>query len=304
MAEYKAQHFIPRSYLAAWCDPDTPGSQEPYVWVFPKGGGAGRRKAPHNIFTETDLYTIRMPDGSRDLRLEHGLSGLEASFADIRKNVLEPRAVLSESEHFTLAVFMAAMQARTPKQRDHWQQQWQGILEQGERMMESVRRMTPAERKRLPPAIGSGAGSLSLNEVRSLASNPVPSLLYSAISGKGPLLYQMHLSIFCTTSDPGFITSDAPCVIFDPDARNRPFPYNATGLAFPTVEVTLPISPTQLAFISHKRLRPYIDVPDAIVHEVNRLTRGFANDEFVVSRDRTEPGWYDLGTPPSPSPAT
>lgn len=303
MAEHKAQHFIPRSYLAAWCDPDTPVGHEPYVWVFPKDGGAGRRKAPHNIFTETDLYTVRTPDGSRDLRLEHGLSGLEAAFADIRKKTIEPRGELSEADRFMLTAFMAAMQARTLKQRDHWQGQFKGVVEQGERMMESIRRMSPAERKRLPPSLGSGSSPrFSLAEVRSLAANPIPSLLYTAISGMGPLLYQMHLSIFCTTSDPGFITSDAPCVVFDPEARRRPFPFNATGLAFPTVEVTLPISPTRLALISHKQLRPYIDAPDAIVHELNRLNRGYANEKFVVSRDHTQPGWYDWGTPSATSP--
>jgi hypothetical protein len=295
MAEHKAQHFIPRSYLAAWCDPDTPRGYEPYVWVFPKESGPGRRNAPRNIFTETDLYTIRTSDASRDLRLEHGLSELEGTFADSCRNTFEPRGALSESDHFKLAVFMAAMQARTLKQRDHWREQWQGIADQGERMMESIRRMTPRERKRLPQSIGSGSESLSFEEVKSLAANPVPSLLYTAISGMGPILYQMHLSIFCTTSEPGFITSDAPCVVFDPEAHKRPFPYNSSGLAFPTVEVTFPISPTRLAFVSHKELRPYIDVPDTIVHEVNRLTRGFAKDVFVVSRDQTRPGWYDLG---------
>ena len=44
------QHFVPQSYLRAWCDPETPDGQEPYVWRFAKDGTDARRKAPENIF--------------------------------------------------------------------------------------------------------------------------------------------------------------------------------------------------------------------------------------------------------------
>ena len=64
MTEHKWQHWIPRAYLSAWCDPDTPEDQEPYVWSFPRDGGAGRRRAPKNMFAETDMYTIKLEDGT------------------------------------------------------------------------------------------------------------------------------------------------------------------------------------------------------------------------------------------------
>jgi len=47
-----------------------PDDQDPYVWRFGRGDREGRRKAPHNIFAETDFYTIRLPDGRKDLTLE------------------------------------------------------------------------------------------------------------------------------------------------------------------------------------------------------------------------------------------
>jgi hypothetical protein len=68
---HKAQHWIPRSYLQAWTEPDVPANHEPFVHVFSKDGDRHRRRAPSNIFTETDLYTIKQPGGGRDLRLEH-----------------------------------------------------------------------------------------------------------------------------------------------------------------------------------------------------------------------------------------
>ena len=67
----KKQHWVPRSYLAAWRDPVIGEGIEPYVWVFPKESGEGRKKAPKNIFHESDMYTIQRADGVRDLWLEH-----------------------------------------------------------------------------------------------------------------------------------------------------------------------------------------------------------------------------------------
>src|SRR6266851_4585058 len=86
---HKNQHWVPRCYLEAWCDPESPEGQEPYVWRWEKDGNARKRKAPNKIFTEKDLYTLKRPDGTRDLGLEHGLGGLESDFAKIRRTKLK-----------------------------------------------------------------------------------------------------------------------------------------------------------------------------------------------------------------------
>jgi Protein of unknown function (DUF4238) len=88
---HKTQHWIPRSYLRAWADPNGPAAHKSYVHVFSKDGSTSRKKAPENLFTETELYTIRLPDGGRDLRLEHGLCGFEASFSEMRRDYLSKR---------------------------------------------------------------------------------------------------------------------------------------------------------------------------------------------------------------------
>lgn len=71
---HKKQHFVPQCYTKAWCDPATVGKPkvDPYVWVFDPDGSNPRRRSPSNLFTETDIYTTRSPDGSRDLCLKHG----------------------------------------------------------------------------------------------------------------------------------------------------------------------------------------------------------------------------------------
>jgi hypothetical protein len=57
--KHKRQHYVPKSYLQAWCDPNCPPGQTPYVWVFSKGGGRVRKKSPEKLFRETDMYTVR-----------------------------------------------------------------------------------------------------------------------------------------------------------------------------------------------------------------------------------------------------
>ncbi|WP_225934728.1 MULTISPECIES: DUF4238 domain-containing protein [unclassified Cupriavidus] len=108
---------MPACYLKAWCDPACPAGHEPYVWIFDKDGSNPRRRAPSNTFTETDLYTIEKADGTRDLRLEQGLSELETHFTRIRNSRFKFRRDLSPEEHVYICVFLAAAQFRTPSSR-------------------------------------------------------------------------------------------------------------------------------------------------------------------------------------------
>ena len=300
--KHKRQHWIPRSYLEAWCDPDLPSGQVPFVWVMPKDGGSGRRRAPKNIFHETDLYTIRLPDGSRDLTIEHGLAGLETAFAELRRGKLMAREALDLVDRATICAFTAAIQARTPRQRDHLGQFWAGILEDMEAMREAMRKAKPEDRERLAKGLGgipSSGPSLGYDDVRRLAEAPLQHTIVPVVQTQVPLLLGMDLAILATDEVPGFITSDAPCVWFDPEARSRPFPYNAPGLAWPTIEVTLPISPAQLLLLNRAGLNGYYRVPDTILDELNRRTRAHSDEHFIVSRDVTKPIWFDMGAPPT-----
>jgi hypothetical protein len=95
---HKDQHWVPRSYLNAWCDPDCPVLYVPYVHVFRRDGAYVGRRAPKNLFTENNLYTIKGKDGARDLRLEHGLSTIEDEFARLRPKI-ERREPLTPEEN-------------------------------------------------------------------------------------------------------------------------------------------------------------------------------------------------------------
>src|SRR5215472_10738844 len=96
--EYSKQHWVPKSYLEAWCDPDPPPRYGRYVWRFLKDGSKVQRKSPANIFAETDFYTIHLDGGGRDLSLEHRLGTLEREFCRIRETRIAKREPLTREE--------------------------------------------------------------------------------------------------------------------------------------------------------------------------------------------------------------
>ena len=298
--KHKKQHWVPRAYLKAWCDPAVPTGQEPYVWRFAKDAQTVGRKAPQNIFYETDLYTIHLADGARDLTVEHGLSGLEDRFVGIRDNVLAKRQPIPPDDDLLLRAFLAAMQSRTPAHLEHWQGQYKSLLDQMDEMRQAMAAKTPEERERTAAMMGptTTGPSASYEDVKAVAEGPVGPMLVTMIESQLPILAQMNLAVLNTTDSLGFITSDQPCVWFDPQAYKRPPLYQAPGLAFPTIEVTLPVSPSQIILLSWHELTGYVDVPVKVVDDTNRRTRFSCHEHFVARHNQTRPIWFDPGRPP------
>lgn len=298
---HKKQHWIPQSYLKAWCDPSSPLGQEPYVWLFSKSGESVRKTAPKNIFFGKDLYTIRLADGTRDLTVEHGLAGLEDAFVRVRNEKLATRAALSPDEHLLLRAFIGAMQARTPAHIEHWRGQWKRILGHMEKLSEEMLAKTPEEQDEIArvTAVPSRAGrSLDYEEVEELSERSGGRWVVAMVQRQLPVLSQMTLSVLTTSHDLGFVTSDMPCVWFDPEGYKRPALFRGPGLAFATIEITLPASYSQMLLLSWHPLKEYIDASEAMVDELNRRTRFYCHEYFIVRRKEKRDVWFDPGKPP------
>jgi Protein of unknown function (DUF4238) len=300
MKSHKRQHFVPQCYLRAWCDPNTPSGQEPYVWLFNKDGSGPKRKAPENIFHETDLYTIHQVDGGRDLVLEHGLAGLESEFVAVRDAKLAKGEKITVREHVMLCAFIAAAHARTPAERDHHGGQWAKVLEKMERMKEWAKTATP-EQKRAASTIASGSGpSLGYDDVKLLAEKPLQTMLPPMVGEATPLLVRLDFLVF-VSSGSAFITSDHPCVWFDPEGYKRPPMYQAPALIYKSIEITLPVSPRQLILLNRRGFSGYRDAPERVVDEYNRRTRFQCAEYFVSNSSATKAIWFDPGVEPEDS---
>ena len=113
-------------------------------------------------------------------------------------------------------------------------------------------------------------------------------MLPSMVNALTSHFLKMKMAILCTEKTPGFITSDSPCVLYDPEVHKRPPLQQAPGLKYPTTEVTLSISPKQAMLLTNYNYSGYHDTTDADVDEINRLTRYFSYEHFLVNRNTKE----------------
>lgn len=303
MSKHKKQHFIPRSYLKAWCDPETPKGQEPYVWQFSKDGKAVKNKSPENIFYENEMYTIKTKNGERDLTLEYGLQSLEDRFCKIRDQIISKNLELDKESHFIICAFMAAMHSRTKARREHQKTQWQKVVDVGNRLKKAFDEASDEQRDEMIKAsqINIDGPSFSFEEAENLAKDPLRIMLFTQIEVTTPLLYQLDMAIFVTLGRPGFITSDSPCVWADPKAYKRHPYYRAPGLAYESIEISLPISPKHLVLLNRQGMKGYIKLLPPSEDELNKRTRFSCHEHFIVNANCKKDYWFFKGVEPEDS---
>jgi hypothetical protein len=240
----------------------------------PKDGGAPYKRAPEKSFTATDLYTIRKPTGERNLVIENALAQLESKFTRIRDR-LTKREILSDSDRANLCLFTAAMHSRTIPAGEHWRKTQQEIHDCVV-AMEQACGLEP--RKSL--------------EIAAMVVNAPQQLVAMSLGAEAPLYFTMNMTIFVTNDPVGFITSDSPCVWYNPKAHTFPPAFRSPGLAQPDIEVSLPLTPHLMLLFSHHKLDPYVDVSETFVERANRRVRVFADKEFVSRQGVSLPQWF------------
>ena len=305
MPKHKKQHYIPKCYLKAWCDPNCPPKQTPYIWMYEKESREGKRKAPDNIFHETDMYTVWDEYGGRNLVIEHGLAGLEDQFSMIRNKKFKRNQGLDRSEHLLICIFISAIHARTKSQLQHIADQWRRPLEMMDKMAEKMKTATEEEKRSMASISSLSSSSekdgFTHDQVRKMVEYPARTMLVPMIQVEAPLLSKLDFAVFYTDTTPGFITSDRPCVWFDPKAHTRPPFYRGPALMYETIEITLPISPTQSIYLNRQGINGYQYLPESVVKELNRRVRFHASEYYVVNQDFVDDSWFDPGKEPEDS---
>ncbi|WP_081652014.1 DUF4238 domain-containing protein [Aurantimonas coralicida] len=274
---HKKQHVIPRSYLAAWCDPQTPKGWEPYVWVWKKVGSQPERRSPGNVFTQTDMYTVMVGD-ERLLHLEHGLSQLETKFELVRRRFIAPGLLITAEEKVYLSAFVVAMMNRTARQKDHHQRQFGQLLGRARRLEERVR--DGGYHDGMATGISSADSSaIGIDELQAVVDQPLDVLLPTAIDILTPIYADRNFSFLRAPSGMQYITSDNPVLLYDP-ARPRGS-FWGIAPASPTIELTMPISPTTCVVIAHKAENGFYEAPASFVRRVNDGVRAAAESHYI-----------------------
>lgn len=259
------QHWVPKSYLAAWTDPACPPRHKPFVHVFDRDGRNHRKKAPANILKMPDLYTA-FRDAKPDLGIEKFFGGLEREFVRIRR-ILEASQGISNADTAHLIAFTASMLARPPHSIDFIKNQLNNVLAKARSI--KIKPGVP-----IPPSLSDGP-KMSMEGFEDYANNPMrtwfPEILAANISVIAKLF---RCDILVNDTPTPFLTSDNPAVIFhdaedEPGARLYP-----KGLGHRDCRIMMPMSPRLTLMLSHGEpgARRYIQMFDGDVIEINFRT--------------------------------
>ncbi len=302
--EYKNQHLIPRSYLEAWCDPNPPQNYDAYLWRIRLVDRSKFRRSPEKTFAQNNRYTIVLPDGGRDLTMEKTLGQTEGDFVTVRERIMR-REVLNLADKATICIFAGAMATRSERQGEHWRSQMQGFLDQVRRFEEKFN-LDPnriLDRSNFAP----NQFSITSKELEQIVAEAHIEIINQGLAVIAPFMYSMMNLQILVTSDPvGFITSDSPFVIYNPELRKMPPGIGRNpGLMQAGTEITLPLTPQCLLFATRKALPTpdvtpvtYKQVDQTTVDEANRTTRAHSLNEIVSWTGESRACWFEDGPIP------
>lgn len=280
--EHKDQHWIPRSYLRAWCDP---GSKQKVVHRYSPKGDYIDWRAYTKVASEDDLYTI-FNDARRDVRVETVfLHHIENRFAAAVRTVEQGRPLPAAYKHI-FAWYMAAMRNRSPAARDHWRDFQNRVVAKGDAMQRALDQMSPEQRKRYMRGVGSTERSrgkgMTLEEARAAAQEPFGSWLPRHIAIEAEHLHKLGLELLKAPPEVDFITSDSPVTW-----RNRALPVGLQGwfpgLRHPAIEMLLPLTPRWCLAFRHQGDDGISSLTEVGANRVNANTLALCDQFFVAN---------------------
>lgn len=268
------QHFVPKCYLSEFTDPNTPKDYEPYLWVFSKDGKEKKKRSPSNIFTENHLYTINF-EGEKDFSIETNLSKIEGKFVEVMKTI-KSKKPLSDYEHACLSIFVAAQLQRTLRFKRNQEGFIQQLIDHGTQMS-LAHGVTDSKQVREWKEYKKDIHKLQLMDGLPFLSN---------------IIKQMNIAFLCSsnTIKHPFISSDDPCVLFNPDLQWQRF--YGPGFAQKNVQLTLPLSPGITVMFTWANYHGYGLLTGSDVENLNRMTRGHCDKEFISCSPNRRWVWF------------
>jgi hypothetical protein len=143
------------------------------------------------------------------------------------------------------------------------------------------------------PRLGTEGPGITMEQVEKMRDHPIQMAAGPMLEASLSRFFEMEVAILCTSDRVGFVTGDQPCVWTDPEAYKRPPAYRGFGLSSKSIEVTMPISPTQCLLITHSpHMRGFIDLSSAELDEINGRHINACRDAFVARRNELRPAWF------------
>jgi hypothetical protein len=265
----KNQHFVPACYLREFVDP-----WDGFLTIFSRDGKNKRRQKPEKTFQSNHLYTIEVK-GSKDFRIEETLSKIEGDYATIFRDKIKKKLPLSERDHITLCIFIAAQLQRTLSFKRNQENFAQQIIEHGEQI-----------------AMAHGVDFKERAKWESYKKDIHKLALVEGLPFLTNILHQMSIAFICS-SDPKrypYITSDNPCVLFNPDLQWQRF--YGPGFGQKNIQLTVPLSPEIAVLFCWAPFHGYSWAWGTLVEDINRMTRNHCDKEFISPTGKTKTIWF------------
>ncbi len=227
------------------------------------------------------MYTVKLTDGSRNLIIENTLSGIESAFSQVVEKVIQHRLPITDHDRAILCVFASAMSARTQEQKENFTDFFAKIHRQVRSMEEAF-----------------GTGFEQSENLEKLRDNAQAWILEQILAYMPRILHEMALTFLVADEGQDFITSDEPCVWWNPKLHTLPPVYRHPGLGQKDIEVRLPLTPSVLAVFSRHYPQGYHVIPETVVDDVNRITRWHSKEHFISLTGDAKPVWFEKGQMP------
>jgi hypothetical protein len=277
--EKKRHHFVPKSYLQAFCNP------EGKLLVYRKDDPEKVLKmAPDAIGFEKYYYAQPLPDGGRDTnKLENIFSELEGHWP-----ALVARLTNGEDVNDQLGVlfeFMALQRVRVPASRDVTEAALANLVKQTLKQMHVAGKLSP-----MPAGLGVSDVTVAIDPHQSI--HGMVTQLQVEVAG---IIDRVGLWAVRNETGRPFLTSDNPVIWFDetqPEDTRRPYAVKSQGpfiLIFP-VSPTLVIlgAPNHKKVFSRYGLRYSAAPTEDWVAWINEEVSRFAYEAVFAQREGEE----------------
>ncbi len=267
MANVKQSHYLPRAaYLSQF-------SSDGKIWVYNLAEGKdGFTKSrpfqttPEKFGKQSRLYEVPgLPENS----LENVLQPIEDEYLRLFDQKITKHRELTRPELEMLSLFIATLEVRVPAQKEHWDNQLEGLKQTGIQMALANNSREAAEQfaEQVDQAI--------LGNFATLISTAIAVNRWQFADFC--FLYIEHEEV-----DQFFVTSDHPTSLIDYTSMNTIYGISPTNR---TLELTVPLSRNLALFINNAGITGYKRADPNFVRDINNRTVNHAAGYLVAPKE-------------------